>query len=88
MKRYQRFREIPPIIRQGSRLELVGIIKLVNPSPHWRVNTPICRVIPNTSANGAIMGITTAVWPEPEGMKKLIRALAMNIPMAATLLGR
>ena len=61
---------------------MVGMTQFVNPSPNWKACTATCLVIPVKSAIGTMIGITAAAWPEPEEMKKLIRALARNMKPA------
>lgn len=61
---------------------MVGMTQFVNPSPNWKACTATCLVIPVKSAIGTMIGITAAAWPEPEEMKKLIKALARNMKPA------
>ena len=72
--------------RHAIRFTLVGRNRFVKPSPYWRVSTAIWRVTPTTSAKGAMIGMATTVWPEPEPMNTLMNAFAMNIPTAAIAL--
>ena len=62
----------------------VGMIVLDRPSPQVNANTATCLDRPKTSAKGAIIGMVTAAWPEPDGMKKLKKDWKVNMPMAAT----
>ena len=39
-----------------------------------------------THLKGAMIGMATTVWPEPEPMNTLMNAFAMNIPTAAIAL--
>ena len=49
----------------------VGTIIFVKPSPNWKANTAVCLVTPTISAKGAIIGIVSAAYPDPETTKKL-----------------
>ena len=63
--------------------EDVGQNKFEKPSPNWKASTAVCLVSPIASANGAIIGIDVAAWPEPEGIKKFIKFWTIIIPTAA-----
>ena len=61
---------------------LVGIIRLVKPSPNWKVSTAICLLIPETSQIGIIIGIVKDACPDPEGIKKFKKDWKKNIHCA------
>lgn len=68
--------------RAPMRVPAVGYRQLEKPSPNWKAWTATCLVMPTRSAMGTIKGITAAAWPDPEGIRKLIRRLAMNMKFA------
>ena len=51
----------------------VGVIIFVNPSPNWNAITVACLDSPITSEKGAIIGIVSAAFAEPEGMNILMQ---------------
>lgn len=79
--------ETPAIAKPAIREALVGVNRLVIPSPIWKANTAVCLVIPITSAMGIIIGIVTTAWPEPEGIKIFIIDYTINIDGAFIRLG-
>ncbi len=64
----------------------VGMIVLENPSPQVNANTAVVLLSSKTSASGAIKGIVTAAWPEPDGIKKLSVLWKTSMPWAAKTL--
>ena len=56
-------------LNTAIRIPEVGIIMFEKPSPQVKAKTAVCRVMPSKSAKGAISGIVTAAWPEPDGIK-------------------
>ena len=68
--------------RAPIRVPAVGYRQLEKPSPNWKAWTATCLVMPTRSAMGTIKGITAAAWPDPDGIRKLISRLAMNMKFA------
>ena len=53
------------------KIPLVGMIMLLKPSPEVKANTAVWRVMPSMSDSGAISGMLTAAWPDPDGISRL-----------------
>jgi len=52
------------------RMPLVGMTMLLSPSPQVNAKTAVWRETPMMSDSGAIRGIDTAAWPDPEGISR------------------
>ncbi|CDA92582.1 unknown [Firmicutes bacterium CAG:238] len=61
---------------------------LDKPSPNWNARTAVSLVMPRRSAIGAMIGMDTAAWPEPDGMKKLRIVCITSIAIADSQIGR
>ena len=51
----------------------VGVSILEIASPSWKATTVVYLVTPIKSPRGAKIGIETAAWPEPDGIRKFKR---------------
>ena len=68
------------------RIPDVGMTVFEKPSPHVNAKTAVWRVRPRTSERGAMSGMVTAAWPDPEGMKKLrIDWITLGLGLAALM---
>ena len=55
----------------AAALAEAGVTMFGRRSPHGYAGTAVWRLMPSRSASGAISGIVTAAWPDPDGTKTL-----------------
>src|SRR3954447_20653796 len=62
----------------------VGVTRFTSPDADWYAVTTIERDTPAKSASGARIGITSAAWPDDDGIRNAIGMLTMNASIAKT----